>query len=79
MRAQAALASQAPFLRLDIGETRRIVYGSDDEAAQPKMVEQQVEVEILTADFEVVLAADEGETFSQFEDKRAEMLEQTAP
>ena len=39
----------------------------DDEAAQPQMVEQQVDVEVVVADVEMDLPADEGEPLPQFE------------
>lgn len=51
---------------------------NNHEAAQPKVVKQQVETKVLTAGFEMVLAAHEGEAFSEFEDQRTEMFEQTA-
>jgi hypothetical protein len=41
------------------------------------MVEEQIQVIVLAADFKVVLAADEREAFAEFEDKRAEMVDQT--
>jgi hypothetical protein len=38
-----------------------------DKAAQLAVVEEQVDVEILAADLEVMLAADEREAFAKFE------------
>jgi len=39
----------------------------DDERPQPQVVEQQVEVEVLVAHIQAVLAADERESLAQFE------------
>ena len=40
------------------------------------MVEEQVQVEILVADLEVILAADKGETLAEFEEEFPQVIEQ---
>src|SRR5262245_30143301 len=46
----------------------------DDEAPEPQVIEQQVEIIVLAADVEVILAADEGEALAELEDEGAQML-----
>jgi hypothetical protein len=41
------------------------------------MVEQQIEIEILTTNVEVVLAPDKGKTLAQLQNQRSEMVKQT--
>ena len=41
------------------------------------MIEEQVEIVVLAADIEVILAADKGEAFAELEDEGSKMLEQT--
>ena len=48
----------------------------DDEAPQAQMVKEEVKVEVLALDFHVVLAADEGEPYAEFEDQRAQIFDQ---
>jgi hypothetical protein len=40
----------------------------DNEAAQPEVVEEQVQIIVLAADLKVILTADEGEALSKFQD-----------
>ncbi len=47
-----------------------------DEAAEAEMIEEQVEVEIIVADIEAVLPADEGEALAEFEQEFLEVGEQ---
>jgi len=48
------------------------------EAAQAEMVEEEVDVVILTGHLEVVLAADKGEALSKLEDQGADVFQQAA-
>lgn len=48
----------------------------DDERAQPQVVEQQVDVEILVADVEAVLPADEGEALAELEQELLQMTDE---
>ena len=51
-----------------------------DDDVRPKLqvIEQQVDVKVVAADFEVHLAADEGESDAEFEKEITNMLQQTA-
>ena len=42
------------------------------------MVKQQVEAKLVAADFERILAADEGKSDAQLQQKVADMLDETA-
>jgi hypothetical protein len=42
------------------------------------VVEEQVEIEILVADLEMILAADKGEALAKLKEKRAEIVQQAA-
>lgn len=42
------------------------------------MIKKQMEIVILTADLERVLAANEGAALSQFENERPQLLQQSA-
>ena len=53
----------AGILRLEVA----LFQIHDDEAAEMQMVEKEVEVKLAVADFEAVLAADEGEAATEFE------------
>src|SRR5579863_3923852 len=48
----------------------------DDEAAEPQMEEEQVDVEVIAPNFEVHLAAHEREADAELEEKVAHVLEQ---
>ena len=48
----------------------------DDERPQPQVVEEQVYVEILVADVEAVLPADEGEALAEFEQELLQMADE---
>ena len=48
----------------------------DDEAAQGEVVEEQVQVEVFAADFEVILAADEAESGSHLQKELAQVVQQ---
>jgi hypothetical protein len=61
----------AGVLRLE-GSHLQII---DDEAAQPKMIEEEVEIEVLSADFQVILAADEGKADPEFQEKLAKVIQ----
>ena len=45
----------------------------DHEAAQAQMVEQEVEVEVIFAHGKMVLASDEGEALTEFEEELLDM------
>ena len=49
----------------------------DDEAAQAQVIEEEIEVEVLVADLEVILAADKGEAPAELKEKRTEIVQQT--
>ncbi len=40
------------------------------------MIEEKIEVEILVADLEVILAADKGKTLAEFEEEFPQVIEQ---
>lgn len=42
------------------------------------MIEEQIEIEVLFADLEVILVADEGEALAEFDDQRLQVLAETA-
>ena len=42
------------------------------------MIEEQVKVEVLAADFEVILASHESEALAELEEQRAQVVEQAA-
>src|SRR5206468_1249868 len=48
-----------------------------DETAQLQVVEQQVDVEVVIADFQVKLAADEGEALPQLQQETLQVVEET--
>jgi hypothetical protein len=48
----------------------------DHVAAQPQVVEEQIEIEVLAADLEMNLPADEGEASSELEEKLRDVLDE---
>ncbi len=42
------------------------------------MVEKKIEIEVLLADLEVILAADKGEALAEFEEEFPQVVEQAA-
>src|SRR4029078_9646084 len=49
-----------------------------DVAAQAQVVEEEIQIEVLLADRQVVLAADEGESDTEFQEERADVADQPA-
>jgi hypothetical protein len=47
----------------------------DDEATQPIMIEEEVDIEIVATHFQVILTADEGEADSEFQKKLTNVIE----
>ena len=63
------------------GELRLEVFDfkiDDDEAAQMEMIEKQVEKEVLVANFERILTANERKTLAKFQEEIPQLLEQAA-
>jgi len=50
----------------------------DDEAPQAQVIEEKIEIEVLVADLEVILAADKGEAPAEFEEECAQAVEQAS-
>jgi methyl coenzyme M reductase subunit D len=46
-----------------------------NEAPQAQVKEEEIEVEVLVADLEVILAADKGEALAEFEEEFTQVIE----
>ena len=64
------------YLAAELGFERNHLQVDDNVAVKPCMVEKQVEVEILTTEFQVVLVVDERKTFAKGEEKLFDLFGQ---
>jgi len=64
----------ATELRLEVGD----FYLNDEEGAQPEVIEEKIQAELLAANFKRILAADKCEAHAELQQKIPDVLDQSA-
>jgi carbamoylphosphate synthase large subunit len=64
----------AGILRLELVDLQI----DDDKAAKPQVVAEQVDIEILAANLEVILTANEREALAEFQNQRPQVFPKTS-